>query len=255
MNMHARVIFGTLCLSLISSSTSIAQSPQDDLFHPIDLFQLEHASDPRISPNGKQIVYVRNFMDVMKDRRQSNLWIIGSDGTENRPVTTGKQSDFSPRWSKDGKKLLYISTSGGAPQIHCRWMDTGQTARLTNVTSAPLNAVWSPDGKQIAFAMMVAEQAKPFAEMPNKPEGAEWSNPPKVIQKLLYRADGEGYLKDEHMQLFLLSADGGSPRQLTRVARMTIQHLSGHRKANHFSFRLIADQKENTIPLIPRFMN
>src|SRR3984893_15316875 len=209
-------ILGTFCLSLLALTSLAAERPDDELFRPLDVFQLQHASDPRISPDGKRIVYVRNFMDIMKDRRQSNLWIINSDGTEHRPLTSGKHNDSSPRWSPDGKRLLYASTSGGTPQLYCRWMDTGQTAKLTDVTSAPVNAVWSPDGSRIAFAMMVPEPAKPFAEMPEKPEGAEWAVPPKVIRKLLYRSDGAGYLKDEHMQLFLLPADGGTPRRLTR---------------------------------------
>ena len=62
--------------------------------------------------------------------------------------------------------------------------------------------------------------AKPFAEMPEKPEGAEWADPPKVIRKLLYRFDGAGYFKDERIQLFLLPAEGGTARRLTsRLSR------------------------------------
>jgi acylaminoacyl-peptidase len=127
------VILGILCLILLASSNAVAESPEDELFRPLDVFHLQHASDPRISPDGKRIVYVRNFMDIMKDRRQSNLWIINSDGTEHRPLTSGKQSDSSPRWSPDGKRLMYVSSSGDTAQIHCRWMDTGQTAKLTDV--------------------------------------------------------------------------------------------------------------------------
>jgi len=187
MRPYALAIIGALCLSLLAPPNPAAATPDDEIFRPLDVFHLEHASDPRISPDGKHIVYVRNFMDIMKDRRRSNLWVINNDGTEHRPLTSGKQNDSSPRWSQDGKKLLYVSTSGGTPQIHCRWMDTGQTAKLTDVTSAPANAVWSPDATRIAFAMTVLEPAKPFAEMPEKPQGAEWSDPPKVIQRRMAR--------------------------------------------------------------------
>ncbi|QVL33724.1 S9 family peptidase [Telmatocola sphagniphila] len=215
MKMYAIGILGILCFLLQTPSKAGDENPGDEIFRPLDVFRLEYASDPQISPDGKQVVYVRNFLDIMKDKRRSNLWIVNSDGTDPRPLTSGTQNDFSPRWSANGKKLLYISSSSGTPQIHCRWMDSGQTAKLTNLTSAPANAVWSPDGEWIAFAMTVPEKSEAFAEMPEKPEGAEWSAPPKVIQKLLYRADGEGYLKDEHMQLFSVSAEGGAARQLT----------------------------------------
>ncbi len=191
------------------------KAARDDLFKPMDVFQIEYASDPRISPDGKQVVYVRNSMDVMKDRRRSNLWIINIDGSEHRPLTTGKHNDVMPRWSPDGKRLIYFSTVDGTPQLYCRWMDSGQIAKLTDCTSAPVNPVWSPDGKFIAFTMAVADEAKPFVAMPARPEGAEWSAAPKVIRKVIYRADGEGYLKDEHSQIFVVPADGGAPRQLT----------------------------------------
>ena len=213
--MCAFKILGCLSLSLLLTSSAVADNPDDDRFQPLDVFQLEHASDPRISSDGQRVIYVRNFMDVMKDRRRSNLWIINSDGTEHRPLTTGKHSDTSPRWSPDGKRLLYLSNSDGTPQLYCRWLDTGQTVKLTDLPSAPTNAAWSPDGTRIAFTMTVPEPTKPYAAMPEKPEGAEWSEPPKIFRQLVYRADGAGYLKQEHQQLFLLPAEGGTPRRLT----------------------------------------
>jgi acylaminoacyl-peptidase len=181
----------------------------------MDVFRLEYASDPRISPDGKQVVYVRHFMDVLKDRRRSNLWIAATDGNDHRPLTTGKHGDHSPRWSPDGKRLAFISDAGGSPQLYCRWMDTGQTAKLTDATTSQGSPAWSPDGKRIAFTLPVADPDPSFVELPPKPEGAEWAPAPKVIRRVIYRADGAGYLKDEHTQVFVVPADGGAPRQLT----------------------------------------
>jgi acylaminoacyl-peptidase len=182
---------------------------------PLDVFQMEYASGPRIAPDGKHIVYVRNFMDIMKDRQRSNLWIVNSDGTNHRPLTTGNQNHGGPRWSPDGKKLLYASNEDGSGQLYVRWMDTGQTAKITNLTSAPGGLDWSPDGKWIVTSMLVPAKGEPIVTMPSKPEGAEWAKPAKVIQKLVYRADGAGYLKDGYRHLFVVPAEGGSPRQIT----------------------------------------
>src|SRR6266536_2082364 len=193
-------------------------APTEKFFRLADMFDLETASDPQISPDGTKVVFVRNFNDVMKDRKRSNLWIVDFDGNDLRPLTTGNANDFSPRWSPDGRRLLYASSAEGSVQIFVRWLDTGQTAKVTSVQKSPTSMSWSPDGKWIAFAMLVPEETKPFAEMPTKPEGADWAKPAKVIHKLLYRADGEGYLEDGYSQVFVVPVEGGTPRQLTQGA-------------------------------------
>jgi dipeptidyl aminopeptidase/acylaminoacyl peptidase len=206
----------TLCLSLLAWSVAVAEEPADDRFQPMDLFQLQYASDPQVSPDGKQIVYVRNSMDVQKDRHRSQLWTIYVDGSEHRPLGDGEHNAFSPRWSPDGKRLLYLSDASGSPQFHCRWLDTGQTAKLTSLPAAPGSPAWSPDGKWVAFGMFVEEPEKPFVDPPAKPRGAEWAEAPKVVRDTIYRFDGQGYLKHGYYHLFVVSADGGAPRQVTR---------------------------------------
>ncbi|MFQ5674813.1 MAG: S9 family peptidase, partial [bacterium] len=213
--MKKLMIFVCLCAVLIPLCVFAAPKNSDNVLKPIDVFDLELASDPQISPDGKKIVYVRNFFDIMSDRRHSNLWIINLDGTEHRPLTSGNNNYSSPRWSPDGSKLLYVAKVDGANQIYMRWMDTGQSAKLTNLTKSPNGLVWSPDGKWLAFSMFVKAATEPFAKMPAKPEGAEWAKPAKVIQKLQYRADGQGYLEDGYTHLFVLPAEGGTPRQVT----------------------------------------
>src|SRR5262245_4714992 len=79
----------------------------------IDVFQLEYAADPQISPDGKRVVYARTFMDIMKDRRRTNLWVIGTDGKDHRPLTTGNRNDSLPRWAPDGNRLVYVSSESG----------------------------------------------------------------------------------------------------------------------------------------------
>ncbi len=185
-------------------------------FRPIDMFDLETATDPQISPDGAKVVFVRNFNDIMKDRKRSNLWIINYDGLDLRPLTAGNESDNSPRWSPDGVRLLYASTSGGAAQIFVRWMDSGQIAKVTRCPKSPSAMEWSPDGRWIAFSMSVPDETKPFVEMPAKPEGAEWAKPPKTIRRMIYRTDENGYLEESHKQLFIVPSDGGTPRQLTQ---------------------------------------
>jgi len=189
---------------------------QDNRFEAEDVFQLERAVDPQISPDGARIVYVRSGLDIMTDGNRSSLWIVNADGSDHRPLITGPNNYSSPRWSPDGSRLAYVSAESGRAQIFLRWMDTGQEARLTNLTESPGGMSWSPDGQWIAFSMFVPyDEGTLTARMPHKPEGADWGPPLKVIDQLNYRADGAGYLDEGYDQLFVIPVEGGTPRQVS----------------------------------------
>ena len=192
-----------------------ADLPQTQRLHSIDVFQLEYTDDVQISPDGSSIVYVRVSHDIMTDRARRNLWIVNADGTNNRPLRSEAKNFMSPRWSPDGKRLAYVSAAEGSPQLYVRWIDTGQTALLTNLVQAPGAIAWSVDGKSIAFTQLVPAKKPPLATPPEKPEGAQWAPPVKVIDSVVYRADGEGYLESGYQHVFVVSAEGGTPRQLT----------------------------------------
>jgi dipeptidyl aminopeptidase/acylaminoacyl peptidase len=181
----------------------------------MDEFQIQLPTDPQISPDGKKIVYVRRFADPMTDRRYSNLWIINTDGTDHRALTTGNHNDASPLWSPDSSRIAYLSDSDGKQQIYIRWMDTGQTARITNLEQSPDAINWSPDGKMLSFSSLVPGKPPHLADLPMPPAGAKWADPPAAYDRLVYRFNGAGYLKPGYRQFFVVSAEGGAPRQIS----------------------------------------
>jgi len=206
---------GVAIIILMALIVTASAQPNRSRLTVQDVFNLELANDPQISPDGRQIVYTRQFTDIMADRRHSNLWIVNADGTQQRPLTTGNFNDSSPRWSPDGTQIIYISNRDGSSQIYRRWMDTGQTAKLTSLTEGPNGISWSPDGRLISFTMLVPETARSIARMPSPPQGAKWADPAKVIDRLVYRFNGVGYLKPGYAHLFVVPSEGGTPRQIS----------------------------------------
>lgn len=205
-----------LTLSLVFAMTIAAQTENKlATFDPMDVFELEWATDPRVSPDGDTIVYVRKSNDIMKDRERSNLWQITIDKQDHRPLYSGIKSARSPRWSPDGTKLAFISNDTGSQQIHVRWMDNGETAVITQLQKSPSNLTWSPDGKWLAFTMNVQASFEPIAKSRAKPEGAEWAKKPITVTTTQYQYDGRGIVEPAFRHVFVVPADGGSARQLT----------------------------------------
>ncbi|MGB0135048.1 S9 family peptidase, partial [Dokdonella sp.] len=201
------------CLAFVCSgfiAASVQAGPR--IFEPMDVFGLQWVDNPQISPDGRQIVFERKGFDVMKDRKQSGLWRIDSDGKNLRPLAA---SGYGAAWSPDGRRMAFVASDSGKSQIQMHWFDSGQTARITDLTESPRNLSWSPDGRWLAFSMRVRAEQAPLAKMPTPPKGAEWAAPVKVLDSVIYRVDGGGYVDPGYSHVFVVSSNGGAARQLT----------------------------------------
>ena len=180
-----------------------------------DLFNLEWASDPQISPDGRTIAYVRQSNDIMTDKARPTIWLVDIATGQQRPLLAGSGAYFSPRWSPDGSRLAYVAAEGASPQLYVRWLASGESARITGLPDSPGGLAWSPDGRRIAYSMLVPDEAPSLGKAPPKPEGAKWADPLQVIDRVTYRFDAAGYLKSGYRQIFWVPSDGGAPTQLT----------------------------------------
>jgi dipeptidyl aminopeptidase/acylaminoacyl peptidase len=203
-----------LSLGLAYAPAARAQEqPVDSLLTVEKYLDFEQVADPQLSPDGTRIVYTRRAVNKLEDRWDAGLWIVNADGTRNRFLGKGS----SPVWSPDGTRIAYVAE--GEPkgaQVFVRYMDAeGATTQVTRLEQAPANVKWSPDGKWISFASLVPKSAPWTISLPAAPKGAKWTNAPRHVDRLHYRQDRVGFMESGYTHLFVVPADGGTPRPVT----------------------------------------
>ncbi|HXM37074.1 MAG TPA: S9 family peptidase [Gemmatimonadales bacterium] len=203
-----------LLAAFLTPALARAQETASDTLLTVNHYlDWEQVSDPQISPDGSQIVYTRRWVNKIEDRWDSGLWIMNADGSKNRSLVKGSNA----RWSPDGTRIAYLAD--GDPkgtQIFVRWMDAeGANSQITRVSETPDRLAWAPDGRSLAFTMLVRSETPWRISMPAAPEGAKWTAAPRIVDRLHYRRDRTGYIEQGTTQLFLVPAEGGTPRQLT----------------------------------------
>ncbi|TRO94289.1 S9 family peptidase [Glycocaulis profundi] len=213
---------------IAAASPALAQDGERAPLSFADMFELEMAADPQISPDGERIVYQRRSNDIMTDRTRSALWAINFDGSGHEAIVSGMGDATGARWSPDGSRLLYLARSEPDPEsderpatrLIARDMATGEETVLFEPETGVNNTAWSPDGRWVAFTMFVRDDGPQVDfEMPEKPEGAEWADVPRIDETTRYQFDGQGDLPHGQNQIFVISTEGGGePRALTEAA-------------------------------------
>lgn len=207
-------LMGLFLMSL--SLSAVAQSKKGTLDKET-FMNMESVSNPAISPDGKQIVFTRSWVDKVKDERVSNLWIVDVDGSRARELTSGAWRDSQPVWSPDGKRIAFMSDRDGTSQLQVLWVDTREVAQLTHLEQAPSSINWSPDSKLIAFNAFEPDNDPILAvKLPERPRNAQWAKPAVIVNRLAWAADGRGPLPMGNTQVYTIdSVLGGTPHQIT----------------------------------------
>ena len=174
----------------------------------------EWTSNPTLSPDGEQILYSRTWINLIDDKRETDLWIMNKDGSANRFFLNGSQG----KWSPDGNKIAFIKE--GEPngkQIFVKYLGIeGEPTQITKLEKSPSSFEWSPDSKYIAFIMHVStEPALKPVGVPKRPKNASWTEAPKVIDEVDYSQDRVGFNERGFRQLFIVPSEGGTARQIT----------------------------------------
>lgn len=200
-------------LGAVGATLEAQERPSPDRFTVEKYLDYEQVADPQVSPDGSQILYTRRYVDRINDEWKSAVWIMNADGSRNRFLLEGS----SARWSPDGTRIAYLGRGEPAgSQIFVRWMDAeGATSQVTRVTDPIGDIAWSPDGRTLGFSMVVPAKSDMKIDMPAAPKGAKWTPAPRYVENLHYRADRRGFVDPGYRHLYVVPADGGTPRAVT----------------------------------------
>jgi dipeptidyl aminopeptidase/acylaminoacyl peptidase len=221
-----------ICSSLAGQESTV---PLKRSITEKDLFNFIWIANPQVSPDGARVAFTRVNVDEKKAGYESSIWTAASNGHETPVRMTSGKHDAQPRWSPDGKSLVFVrsgdkdeSGKPKPPQLALLSLAGGEAWIITDLPKGAANPVWSPDSKSIAFLssttqedIQKSEQKKAAKAGDSHSAENEHESDVHVISRAIYRDNDEGYLdlrRHEHVWLLQIptaSDQANKPTQLT----------------------------------------
>ncbi|MEE3108583.1 MAG: S9 family peptidase [Pseudomonadota bacterium] len=206
----------SILLTALALSVTVTTAAEPQPFSADDVFELEWARSPVVSPALTEVVWVRTGYDRRSDRPRGALWVTEVATGASEPLVTGPGSYHSPAFSPDGTRLAYLASEDGKTRLRMRWLASGREAVVADLDSTPRQVRWAPDGTALAFTLFTPGEGLSLSKAkPRKPDDARWADPMRVIDDLVFRFDGRGYLEEGKDQVYVVPAHGGTPQAVT----------------------------------------
>jgi dipeptidyl aminopeptidase/acylaminoacyl peptidase len=238
-------------------AAAFAQSPPSTGKHPFtfeDMMKLKRLDGPLPSPDGKWVVFSATDVDLEANTKISHLWIVPASGGESRRLNETPNHEERPRFSPDGKRLIWTSKATDPSQIWMCDFETesgrlvGQPYQVTSISTGADGAIWSPDGKNIVFVSAVYPDCNPpppgsgvTSDDCNKKRDEELKNSKvkaKIFTKLFYR-HWNAFTEFKRSHLFVVSADANLtalssqvPQEPSSKSTALSSQVSGAEKLN-----------------------
>jgi dipeptidyl aminopeptidase/acylaminoacyl peptidase len=190
-------------------------SPKKRTITAEDLYRFQVILGPRLSPDGRYVVFSLQRVEQKTEKKYANLWLVPTAGGTARQFTYGDQVDIQPVWSPDSRQVAFLSNrkDEDQPQIYLIPIDGGEARPLTDLKGEFGEFDWSPDGRQLVCTFRKTDQAE--LDRQKDEQKKKLGVVERHITRLVYKADGEGFLPQERWHLWTIDARTGRTKQLT----------------------------------------
>ena len=205
-----RFALPALCLVLTFAPIALAAVKETHPFGVRDLIAFDRISEPRVSPDGRQVVFTLSALDFDANKRRTDLWLVGSDGTGLRKLTQHDASDTSGVFAPDGRAIYFLSTRGGSSQVWKLPLDAGEPQPVTKLPLDVGSFVVSPDGTKLALSIEVFPGTTVSETKKRLDDEAAKKASGKIYDSLFMR-HWDAWADGRRSHLFVMPAGGGEP--------------------------------------------